>query len=526
MASTIARQIDRGRRRVAPFLTLRSLIAICSAIALLPLLTVVQRSEAERADARPSASAVPSYKASVLSDDPSNYYRLDETGGTTAADSSGNGNNGTYSASGISYGVSGALAAGGDSDTAVSVSATANVTAALPSSLNDIWPVATLEGWVQTTTNSAETNLFGFTNGGSVNDDATAAWLQDSGGTPEFLLTNNSGGTNVQSTAFTLPDKYWDGSWHMFDVVYYGDDGNVEPLAVYWDGQFLGSPGASAFDGSWATFNGLTFGNVPGLASGVSENLDELAVYPTALSGSRIDAHFTAAQSSPPFSAPCPPKPTSLYASTVLTDTPSLYYRTDDAAYGRVAFDSSGNCTASSPTNATYSSAGISTDPHGALAQGGDNDGAISLTKTANMTPPLSGSQGNAFPVTTIEGWVQTATSTAEANLFGFTNNGTVNDNATAAWLEDVGGNPEFVITNDSGGPTVLKTTFTLPESYWDDSWHLFDIVFSGDVGNAEPIDVYWDGQFLGAPTPQNPFGEWSAHNGLTFGNVPGLGSG
>jgi len=386
MASTIARQIDRGRRRVAPFLTLRSLIAICSAIALLPLLTVVQRSEAERADARPSASAVPSYKASVLSDDPSNYYRLDETGGTTAADSSGNGNNGTYSASGISYGVSGALAAGGDSDTAVSVSATANVTAALPSSLNDIWPVATLEGWVQTTTNSAETNLFGFTNGGSVNDDATAAWLQDSGGTPEFLLTNNSGGTNVQSTAFTLPDKYWDGSWHMFDVVYYGDDGNVEPLAVYWDGQFLGSPGASAFDGSWATFNGLTFGNVPGLASGVSENLDELAVYPTALSGSRIDAHFTAAQSSPPFSAPCPPKPTSLYASTVLTDTPSLYYRTDDAAYGRVAFDSSGNCTASSPTNATYSSAGISTDPHGALAQGGDNDGAIAvMTNLADL---------------------------------------------------------------------------------------------------------------------------------------------
>src|SRR5439155_683557 len=45
-----------------------------------------------------------SYSQTVLGDSPLVYYRLDETSGSTAADSSGNGRTGAYAASGITYG--------------------------------------------------------------------------------------------------------------------------------------------------------------------------------------------------------------------------------------------------------------------------------------------------------------------------------------------------------------------------------------------------------------------------------------
>jgi len=56
--------------------------------------------------------------AVVLGDGPAAYYRLDEASGTAAHDSSGNGNVGTYSTAGVSYGISGAIS--NDSDPAAS----------------------------------------------------------------------------------------------------------------------------------------------------------------------------------------------------------------------------------------------------------------------------------------------------------------------------------------------------------------------------------------------------------------------
>jgi hypothetical protein len=42
------------------------------------------------------ATAGADYRAAVMADTPSGYWRLDETSGTAAADASGNGNAGTY----------------------------------------------------------------------------------------------------------------------------------------------------------------------------------------------------------------------------------------------------------------------------------------------------------------------------------------------------------------------------------------------------------------------------------------------
>src|SRR5207248_228178 len=59
-----------------------------------------------------NSSGVPlaGYVNEVLADHPAAYYRLDETTGTTAFDSSNHGLDGTYSATGAMLGVPGAFA--------------------------------------------------------------------------------------------------------------------------------------------------------------------------------------------------------------------------------------------------------------------------------------------------------------------------------------------------------------------------------------------------------------------------------
>jgi acid phosphatase type 7 len=61
-----------------------------------------------------AANAASSYSSTVLNDGPIAYWRLGETGGTTAADASGNGHAGTYSG-GVSLGSTGAIAADSNS---------------------------------------------------------------------------------------------------------------------------------------------------------------------------------------------------------------------------------------------------------------------------------------------------------------------------------------------------------------------------------------------------------------------------
>ena len=59
------------------------------------------------------------YSATVLADAPVGYWRLDESNGRTAYDSSGANRNGTYAAAGVALGASGALT--GDPDTAAAL---------------------------------------------------------------------------------------------------------------------------------------------------------------------------------------------------------------------------------------------------------------------------------------------------------------------------------------------------------------------------------------------------------------------
>src|SRR5947209_8557150 len=98
-----------------------------------------------------AATAVASpYSDAVLASNPNSYWRLDDATGTAAVDSSGNGHTGTYSATGVTYGVAGATA---DGDKAVSFDGSSGVMtgayAATPSFTVEAWAKSASANWNQ-----------------------------------------------------------------------------------------------------------------------------------------------------------------------------------------------------------------------------------------------------------------------------------------------------------------------------------------------------------------------------------------
>jgi hypothetical protein len=132
------------------------------------LLTATDIADQRRILARRLRASLPGpdYEASVLTDDPTFYWRLGETSGTVrqnsggadvVEDSSGNGFTGGYATA--TYGAPGLLV--GDSDTALSFTADGDgVGSALPLDLGlDFWQ-STWELWVKTTNATMDTRLF------------------------------------------------------------------------------------------------------------------------------------------------------------------------------------------------------------------------------------------------------------------------------------------------------------------------------------------------------------------------------
>jgi len=99
--------------------------------------------------ASPIRALAASYSSTILADSPKAYYRLDESGCCTAADSSGNGYGATYASSGITYSVTGGLT--GDSDAAITSSYNGAAITRNDSFLPSGSAARTFEMWEKTT---------------------------------------------------------------------------------------------------------------------------------------------------------------------------------------------------------------------------------------------------------------------------------------------------------------------------------------------------------------------------------------
>ena len=128
--------------------------------ALVPCRTTDQRGFARPINGRCDIGAVEAgagtYPTVVLADSPAGYWRFDEPSGTTALDSSGHGNDGTY-LNGPLLGQTGAFAG---SNTAVSFDGINDLVRVPDSNSLDVGDTFSLEGWVKRSSTSGSQTLF------------------------------------------------------------------------------------------------------------------------------------------------------------------------------------------------------------------------------------------------------------------------------------------------------------------------------------------------------------------------------
>jgi uncharacterized repeat protein (TIGR01451 family) len=205
----------------------------------------------------------------LQADHPAGLWRLGENSGTTAADASGNGLSGTYE-SGITLGQPGAV--GGDTAAAFAGGAAMVVPA---SAALDLRSAFSVEAWVRPGVGGQNGGILEKTVGGAVN---TQYSLFLYGG--QVLFRVNSAGTLVTVSGPVIAPNVWS---HLVGTA----DGAT--LRLYVNGALVASsPAGAASGGSGTTLVGRLGSNIYAFAG----NIDEVAVFGSALSAERVRAHY------------------------------------------------------------------------------------------------------------------------------------------------------------------------------------------------------------------------------------------
>ncbi|MBI2571650.1 MAG: IPTL-CTERM sorting domain-containing protein [Candidatus Schekmanbacteria bacterium] len=227
-------------------------------------------------------NALASYADVVLSDNPVCYYRFEETVGTTANDSSGNGNNGTY--------VNGVLLSQTGFTSQFGTSAAFDGINDYVDTPRNVAENFTLEAWINTTA-SGLTGSQGYDGNGIL-------WSDVADTADDFVMAilNNAlvFFTGNPDTTVSGGPALNDGTWHHL-VATRTQGGNKE---IYVDGVLVGSTSTNSnpLNGNPNIFIG---GNTLD-SRYLNGYIDEVAYYSTVLSRERISAHYMAAAASVP----------------------------------------------------------------------------------------------------------------------------------------------------------------------------------------------------------------------------------
>ena len=215
----------------------------------------------------------------MASDSPRGYWRLGEAGGSTAADFSG-GNPGAYQG-GVALGAPGAIA--GDTNTAAHFDGVDDkVSMGDPASgALDFADDFSAEAWIKTSVNGERAFL-------SKRPSVGSLWqltVTDDGGHVGEIRVNASTGTMRE--VYGPPVRVDDGAWHHVVAAFDRDAG----ITVHVDGvsRFTAATTIGSIDNTGPFLVGKSTGY--GYFSG---EIDEVAVYPTALSAARVQAHYSA----------------------------------------------------------------------------------------------------------------------------------------------------------------------------------------------------------------------------------------
>ncbi len=256
------------------------------------------------------------------------------------------------------------------------------------------------------------------------------------------------------------------------------DDGNWHYIAYSWDG----TTGKIYVDGRQETSTAQSDSQSPYTAAGAigydlpnvsyfSGAIDEVAIYSTALSGTRIAAHYSASGWVLP---PMPVFTRSAYASAVLENRPTAYWRLSETS-GTAANDASPN-----GKNATYS--GSPTLGAAGPLIGEPSDRAVTFNGSSQRAngPQLT-TPG------TIEAWVKLSTNTGTLPVFS-----NRDSQATQSMIFfGTSGGKAFSYVN-SRSPAPLTGTTRID----DGAWHQIAYSWDGSTGK-----IYVDGQLQTSST-------------------------
>jgi len=220
------------------------------------------------------------YSATILADSPTFWYRLNESSGTSATDSSGNSNTGTYTASNVTYSVTGAIL--GDTDKAVTFASTGQLAAA-----TGVVPSGSfsMECWYKTASNiSAATSLMAnYSSNGGFTATFGAGFAGSATNKINFSVANSSNGFTTTATT-TISLNTW---YHLVGTF----DNTSHTLSFYVNGSLVGSNTESTYQAPVGKF----YVGSSSYADNQSGSYDEAAVYSgTVLSSTRVAAHYTA----------------------------------------------------------------------------------------------------------------------------------------------------------------------------------------------------------------------------------------
>jgi PKD repeat protein len=411
-----------------------------------------------------SSAVLSHYASDILADGASNYWRLDEPSGSTANDFAG------YKplTEGVGVGAGAAGAVIGDSDAAATFDGTANGEANTTSAV--VGPnTFSVEAWVNTTSTSGG-KIVGFGDGltGPSNNYDRHIYM-DNAGHVIFGVYNN--GTDTVQTAGT----YNDGQYHQVVGTM-----SAAGMILFVDGKKVGTNGnnaGQAYSGYWHV-GGDNLGGWPSQPTSnyLAGTIDDVSVFPTALSLSQVQKHFTDSGRSLGIA----PMPTDAYGKAVYSTSPDIFWRLDDTT-GTKALDASPNL-----SNGTYS--------------GGYTLGASSTVSGAPGTAvTFDGSSGtigsnNTFSNPTVyteSVWFNTTT-THGGKLIGFGSSQSGNSNSYDRHVYMLN-NGQLVFGTYTGQFNLAQTS----ASYNDGQWHQA-VATQGPDG----MTLYVDGKAV-ATNPQ-----------------------
>lgn len=419
-----------------------------------------------------------SYKAAILADGPDVYYRLDESSGTTATDSSGNGFNGTYAGSGVTYSEPGAIV--GDSDTSVALDGTAG-DVACPSGVNPAgWTHITVEAWVMLANISFSSQPTIAANAIPLSSHTGfSLWFDAQGTGLHFMVGNGTTYADAHYSPFFERDQWY----HLVGVW----DGSTARLYVNGVQRATASLSGTIASAS----NAPIIGHNPA-ASGdfLPATIDEVAIYNAALSAIRVATHYTYGLGAMAYTY-------DVYKNTVLADVPKAYYRFDEAS-GTTANDSSGNA-----YNGTYNSTGVTLAQAGALA--GDTDTAALFDGVAGEMTCPAGLNTSGWSAFTIEAWVNLTSLPASGARIADNDTGT-NNKGFSLFFTAGATSLNLAIGNGSSHATATYT-FAFSTGIW------YHIVGTWD---GTTITLYVDGVSVASVAKAGTMGTPS--NAVVFG--------